>query len=83
MKIENEVGEWFPVSVGVRQGCVMSPWLLNLYMDWVVRELQTRSLGIGTQLVGDCEEKWGVSQVIFADDMVLAVDSKKLDEAIW
>ena len=27
------MSEWFSVKVGLRQGCVMSPWLLNLFMD--------------------------------------------------
>ena len=38
VRVGNEVSEWFPVSVGLRQGCVMSPWLFNLYIDGVVRE---------------------------------------------
>ena len=28
----NDVREWFPVNVLLRQGCVMSPWLFNVYM---------------------------------------------------
>ena len=36
VRIGNEVSEWLSVNVGVRQGCVMSPWLFNLYMDGVV-----------------------------------------------
>ncbi len=28
-----EVRESFNVEVGVRQGCIMSPWLFNIYMD--------------------------------------------------
>ena len=35
----NDVSEWFPVNVGLRQACVMSPWLFNVYMDGVVREV--------------------------------------------
>ena len=31
-----DVSEWFLVSVGLRQGCVMSPCLCNVYMDGLV-----------------------------------------------
>ncbi len=36
--VVNDVSDWFPVRVGLRQGCVMSHWLYNVYMDGVVRE---------------------------------------------
>ena len=39
VRVGNEVSEWLPVRVGLRQGCVMSSWLFNLYMDGVVREV--------------------------------------------
>ena len=55
----------------------MSIWLFNMYMDWVEREVQARALGRGAQLVGDGEEKWEVSQLLFADDTLLVVDCKK------
>ena len=32
-RIGNEVSNWFYLKVGVSQGCVMPPWLFNLYMD--------------------------------------------------
>ena len=35
--VGNDVSGSFPVNVGLRQGCVMSPWLFNVYMDGVVR----------------------------------------------
>ena len=38
----NDASEWFPFNVGLRQGCVMSPWFLNVYMDGVVREVNVR-----------------------------------------
>ena len=37
--VGNDVSEWFPVNVGLRQGCVISPWVFNVYMDGVVREV--------------------------------------------
>ena len=33
--VGSDVSEWFPVNVGLRQGCVMSPFV-NVYMDGVV-----------------------------------------------
>ena len=32
VRVGNDVSEWFPASVGLRQGCVMAPWLFNVYM---------------------------------------------------
>ena len=28
VRVEMDVSEWFPVNVGLRQRCAMSPWLL-------------------------------------------------------
>ena len=36
------MSEWFTVSVGLREGCVMSTWLFNVYMDGVVREVNVK-----------------------------------------
>ena len=45
------MNEWFPGNVGLRQGCVMfPPWLFNVYMDGVVREVNVRVLGKGLEL---------------------------------
>ena len=32
VRVGNDVSEWFPVNVGLIQGCVMSPWLFNVYL---------------------------------------------------
>ena len=39
VRVGNDVSEWVPVNVGLRQGCVMSPWLFTVCMDGVVREV--------------------------------------------
>ncbi len=36
VRVGNGISDWLVVNVGLRQGCVMSPWLFNLYMDGVV-----------------------------------------------
>ena len=32
VRVGNAVSEWFPVNLGLRQGCVMSPWLVNVHI---------------------------------------------------
>ena len=51
--VGNDVSEWFPVNVGLRQGCVMSPLLFNVYMDGVVREVNITVLGKGLKLLSE------------------------------
>ena len=58
VRVGNEVSEWFPVREGLRQGCVMSPWLFNLYIDGVVREVNARALGRGLKLVDGTDNEW-------------------------
>jgi len=33
VKVKGKMSECFKIKAGVRQGCVMSPWLLNLFMN--------------------------------------------------
>ncbi len=40
VRVNGELSESFSVEVGVRQGCVMSPWLFNIYMDGCIREMK-------------------------------------------
>ncbi len=44
--------DWFEVNVGLQQGCVMSPWLFNVYMDGVVRDVNARVQGEGLVMLG-------------------------------
>ena len=43
VRVCGEESEWFEVGVGLRQGCVMSPWLFNLFMDAAMKESQRES----------------------------------------
>ena len=38
VKVGEETADWFEIQRGVRQGCPMSPWLFNIYLDMVVKE---------------------------------------------
>ena len=77
------MSESFEVTVGLRQGCVMSPWLFNVYMDGVVREVKMRTLGRGLGMRARDGQEWEVSQLLFADDTALvAVTEEKLQRLV-
>ncbi len=50
-RVLGQNSDWFEVEQGVRQGCVMSPWLFNLYMDNIVKEARQKFVG-GVQMEG-------------------------------
>ena len=45
----------------------MSPWLFNLYIDGVVREVNARVLGRGLELIDANENAWQFNRLLFAD----------------
>ena len=36
--LNNNIGNYFKTTVGVRQGCLLSPVLFNLYLENIMRE---------------------------------------------
>ncbi len=50
VQVNGELSESFSVEVGVRQGCVMSPWLFSIYMDGCIREMKVRVQDLGARL---------------------------------
>ena len=76
VRVGNDVSEWFPVNVGLRQGCVVSPWLFNVYMDGVVRDVNVRVLGKELELLNANGGRFEINQQLFADDTALVADSE-------
>ena len=54
VRVKGSKSEWFKRDSGVRQGCIMSPWLFNVYMDGIKKEVK---LGMGRRGV---ETTWSL-----------------------
>ena len=64
------MSELFPVNVGLRYGCVMSPRLFNVYMNWVVQKVNARVLGKGLELPHANGDKFEINHLLFAEKKV-------------
>ncbi|GFN79349.1 retrovirus-related pol polyprotein line-1 [Plakobranchus ocellatus] len=69
VRIEGEHSDFKPTKRGVRQGCVMSPDLFNLYSEIILRNLDGIS---GLKINGE-----NLSNLRYADDTVLKAESGK------
>jgi hypothetical protein len=54
----------------------MSPWLFNIFIGGVVREMNSGIMERGVMLVSDKDRKWQLNQVLYVDDTALAADKK-------
>ena len=72
-----DVSEWFPVKVGWRQGCVMSPCLFNAYMDgeggWA-----NFQLGKELELLRANGVRFEINHQLFSDYTALVANSEQL-----
>ncbi len=64
VKINGEISEHFEIKVGLRQGCVMSPWLFNIYMDGVMREVKGKVGEVGVKLYNE-GRTWVLNSILF------------------
>ncbi len=49
-RVGEKFSESFAVEVGVSQGCVMAPWLFNIFMDGCTREMKCKVVNMGAKL---------------------------------
>ena len=60
VKVDGELSDSFAIEVEVRQGCVMPPWLFNIFMDGCMREIKAKVGKIGARLKLN-EVDWSVT----------------------
>ena len=64
--------DWFQIGKGVRQGCILSPYLFNLYAEHIMR-----NTGLDEAQAGIKIAKRNIKNFRYADDTTLMAESKE------
>ena len=65
--------DWFQIGKGVRQGCILSPCLFNLYAEYIMRNAALEEAQAGIKIAGR-----NSNNLRYADDTTLMAESKEL-----
>src|SRR5574340_1250584 len=64
--------DWFQIGKGVRQGCILSPCLFNLYAKYIMRNAGLEEAQAGIQIAGR-----NINNLRYADDTTLMAVSEE------
>ena len=64
--------DWFQICKGVRQGCILSPCLFNLYAEHIMRKARLDEAQAGIKISGR-----NINNLRYADDTTLMAERKK------
>ena len=72
VRIEHRTTDWFQIRKGVRQGCILSPCLFNLYAEYI-----RRNAGLEETQAGIKVAKRNINNLRYADDITLMAESEE------
>ena len=64
--------DWFQIGKGVRRGCILSPFLFNLYAEYLMRNAGLNEAQAGIKIA-----ERNVNNLRYADDIILMQKVKK------
>ena len=64
--------DWFQTGKRVRQGCILSPCLFNLYAKYITRNAGLEKAQAGTKIAGR-----NINNLRYADDTTLMAESEE------
>ena len=64
--------DWFQIGKGVRQGCILSPCLFNLYVEYIRRNAGLEEAQAGIKIAGR-----NINNLRYSDDTTLMTEGEK------
>ena len=64
--------DWFQIGKGVRQGCILSPYLFNFYTEFIMRNSGREEAQAGIKIAGR-----NINNLRYADDTTLMAKSEE------
>ena len=64
--------DWFQIGNGVRQGCILSPCLFNLYAEYIMRNAGLEEAQAGIKIAGRI-----INNLRYTDDMAESEEELK------
>ena len=68
----HETTDWFQIGKEVRQGCILSPCLFNLYAQYIMRNAGLEEAQAGIEIA-----RRNINNLRYADDTTLMAESKE------
>ena len=65
--------DWFQIRKGVRQGCILSPCLFNLYAEYIMQNARLDEAQAGIKIA-----RRNINNLRYADDTTLMTESEEL-----
>ena len=64
--------DWFQIGKGVRQGCILSPCLFNLYAEYIMRNAGLEETKASIKIAGR-----NINNLRYADDITFMAESEE------
>ena len=64
--------DWFQIGKGVREGCILSPCLFNLYAEYIMKNTGLEEAEAGIKIAGR-----NINNLRYADDTTLMAESEE------
>ena len=68
----HRTADWFQIQKGVRQSCILSPCLFNLYSEYIMRNARLDEAQAGIKIAGR-----NINNLRYADDTTLMAESEE------